>query len=126
MATLPKPFNPRNWYWAVNGSTTQVYSSAVGNYVPVDNAAYQAWIIATGRTAQNIDTEANLGGVLATHSLRPTPAAILDGYTESQAVKLTIETVAKILFNHENRIRTLAGQPTVTAAQFKAFIKSQM
>jgi hypothetical protein len=107
MALPPKPFRPRNWYWIVNGSTTQVYSSAVGNYVPVGNAPY-------------------LGEVLATHSLRPTPAAILDGYTETQAVKLTIETVAKILFNHENRIRTLAGQQPVNAAQFKAFIKSQM
>jgi hypothetical protein len=125
MATLPRPFRPRNWYWIVNGSTTQVYSSAVGNYVPVEDATYQAWL-AGGDNPTRIDTEANLGEVLATHSLRPTPAAILDGYTETQAVKLTIETVAKILFNHENRIRTLAGQPTITAAQFKTFIKSQM
>jgi hypothetical protein len=125
MAIIPKPFRPRNWYWIVNGSTTQVYSSAVGNYVPVDNAAYTAWL-ADDNTPTRIDTEANLGGTLATHSLRPTPAAILDGYTEAQAVKLTIETVAKILFNHENRIRTLAGQPAVTAAQFKAFIKGLM
>jgi hypothetical protein len=125
MAIIPKPFRPRNWYWIVNGSTTQVYSSAVGNYVPVDNAAYVAWL-ADDHVATRIDTEASLGEVLATHSLRPAPAAILDGYTEAQAVKLTIETVAKILFNHENRIRTLAGQQPVNAAQFKAFIKSQM
>jgi hypothetical protein len=32
--------------------------------------------------------------------------------------------VLKMLFNHENRIRTLAGQPQVTVAQFKAFLKS--
>jgi hypothetical protein len=125
MAPSTKPFTPRNWYWIVNGSTTQVYSSAVGNYVPVNNAAYVAWL-ADDNMPTRIDTEANLGEVLSVHSLRPTPAAILDGYTEAQAVKLTIETVAKILFNHENRIRTLAGQPTITAAQFKAFIKSQM
>jgi hypothetical protein len=125
MALPPKPFRPRNWYWIVNGSTTQVYSSAAGNYVPVDNAAYVAWL-ADDNAPSRIATEASLGEVLATHSLRPTPAAILDGYTETQAVKLTIETVAKILFNHENRVRTLAGQPTITAAQFKAFVKSQM
>jgi hypothetical protein len=125
MATLPKPFTPRDWYWIVNGSTTQVYSSKAGNYVPVGDATYQAWLADDHRPTR-IDTEANLGDVLAAYSLRPTPAAILDGYTETQAVKLTIETVAKILFNHENRIRTLAGQPTVNAAQFKAFIKSQM
>jgi hypothetical protein len=31
MAITPKPFTPRNWYWIVNGSTTQVYSSAIKN-----------------------------------------------------------------------------------------------
>lgn len=122
---IPKPFNPRDWYWIVAGSTTQVYSSKAGNYVPVADPTYQAWL-AAGNTPSRIDTEANLGDVLSAYSLRPTPAAVLDGYTDSQATRLTIETVAKVLFNHENRIRTLAGQPTVTAAQFKSFLKGLM
>jgi len=118
-------YNPRNWYWIVAGSTTQVYSSASGDYVPVADATYQAWL-AAGGVPTSIASEAELGDVLAPYSLRPTAAGVLDGYTDSQATKLTVETVAKILFNHENRIRTLAGQPTITAAQFKSFIKSQM
>ena len=125
MATPPKPFRPRNWYWIVGGSTTQVYSSAVGNYVPVDNTAYLAWL-ADGNTSSQIDTEANLGEVLATHSLRPTPAAILDGYTETHANKLTMEVVAKVLFNLVNEVRVLKGQSTINAAQFKAYLKGLM
>lgn len=31
----------------------------------------------------------------------------------------------KLLFNHENRIRTLEGRPQVTAQQFRAFINAQ-
>jgi hypothetical protein len=125
MATIPKPFKPRNWYWIVNGSTTQVYSSAVGNYVPVDNATYLAWL-ADGNTPTRIDTEANLGDVLAAHSLRPTPAAILDGYTEAHATKLTMEVVAKVLFNLVNEVRVLKGQSTINSAQFKAYLKGLM
>jgi hypothetical protein len=125
MAITPRPFKPRNWYWIVNGSTTQVYSSAVGNYVPIDNAAYVAWL-ADDNTPTRIDTEANLGDVLSVHSLRPTPAAILDGYTESHATKLTMEVVAKVLFNVVNEIRALKGQPAINAAQFKAYLKGLM
>jgi hypothetical protein len=125
MAIPPKPFFPRNWYWVVGGSTTQVYSSAAGNYVPVDNAAYVAWL-AAGNTPRPIDTEAKLGEVLAAYSLRPTPAAILDGYTETHATKLTVEVVAKVLFNVVNEIRALKGQPAINAAQFKAYLKGLM
>lgn len=37
-------YNPANWYWAVGGSATQVWSSARAQYVPVSDADYQAWI----------------------------------------------------------------------------------
>jgi hypothetical protein len=117
-------FNPRNWYWIVNGSTTHVYSSKVGDYVPVDDANYVAWLDDNAPT--RIDTEASLGGVLANHSLRPTPAAILDGYTEAHATKLTMEVVAKVLFNLVNEVRVLKGQSTINAAQFKAYLKGLM
>ena len=34
-----------NWYWVVDGSTTQVWSSAAFDYVPVSDAGYcQAWL----------------------------------------------------------------------------------
>lgn len=34
------------------------------------------------------------------------------------------DVLFKVAFNHENRIRTLAGQASVTAAQFRAAIKA--
>jgi hypothetical protein len=115
-------YNPKNWYWAVNGSTTQVYSSKAGNYVPVDDATYLAWLESGGR-ATPIASEASLGELLAPYALRPAAANVLDGYTESQARKLTIEVVAKVLFNIVNEIRVLKGQQPVTAQQFKNYVK---
>lgn len=41
------PYNRSNWYWVVAGDTEQVYSSAAGDYVDVDDATYTAWL-ATG------------------------------------------------------------------------------
>lgn len=38
------PYNSKNWYWRVSGSTTDVYSSARAAYVPVSDAAYQTWL----------------------------------------------------------------------------------
>lgn len=118
-------FDPRNWYWIVNGSKTQVYSSAAGDYVPVANATYQAWL-AAGGLATRIATEAELGEVLAPYSLRPAAANVLDGYKDAHAKKLTLEIVAKILLFLVNEVRTLKGQPTVNASQFRAFVKDQM
>lgn len=115
-------YTPRNWYWRVAGSDTQVYSSASGDYVPVADAAYQAWLSA-GNTPTNIPNEAELGEVLSRYSLRPVAAQVLDGYTETQAKKLTLEVVAKILFYLTNEVRALKGQQPVTAAQFKTFVK---
>jgi hypothetical protein len=119
------PFTPSNWYWRVAGSTTQVYSSAAGNYVPSDDATYLAWV-ASGRTPTNIKNEAELGTVLASYALRPVAANVLDGYKESQANKLTIEVVAKILLWLVNEVRTLKGQAPITAQQFKTFVKGQL
>ncbi len=116
-------YNARDWYWKVAGSITQVYSSKVGDYVPVNNAIYLAWI-ALGNSPTKIDTEANLGDVLAAYSLRPVAAGVLDGYTDSQATALPIDAVRKVLFNHENRIRALEAKQPVSSAQFKAFLKS--
>lgn len=119
------PYNPRNWYWTVNGSTTQVFSSAAGNYVPIDNAAYLAWVAAGGNPTR-IANEAELGEVLAPLQLRPTAANVLDGYKESQANKLTVEVIAKVLFRIVNDLRVLQGQSELTATQFKNFLKGLM
>lgn len=118
-------YNPGDWYWFVNGDESRVFASKAGDYVPVANEAYQAWLAAGGVTTR-IGSEAELGEVLDPHSLRPNNAGVLDGYKESQARRLTIEIVSKVLFNHENRLRALEGKQAVTPAQMRNFIKGLM
>lgn len=119
------PYNPKDWYWFVAGNETQVYSSKRGDFFPVSYAAYQAWL-ASGGVTSRIASAAELGEVLAPYNIRPTHAATLDGYTETQASKLTLEVVAKVLFWSVNEIRVLKGQKPVTANQFKTFLKGLM
>lgn len=52
-----------NWYWAVGGSTTEVYSSASNTYVAVTDAAFVAWLRNNPR-ATPIANEAELWEVL--------------------------------------------------------------
>jgi hypothetical protein len=75
-------FTPRDWYWRVNGSTTRVYSSKIGNYVSVNDPVYIAWAANPRRATTNIRGEAELGGVLAPYGLRPSAANVLDGYKD--------------------------------------------
>lgn len=126
------PFNSANWYWVVAGSPTQVYSSAVGDFVPVTDATYQAWL-AAGNAPTRIDTEANLGQVLSQYLVRPAAANVLDGYKQSLAVGVVNAVQFKILFNHENRLRaceralSLNGSPPdLTAQQAIAAVKALM
>lgn len=120
-----KIYNPKDWYWIVGGDATKAYSSALGDYVSAGDVAFAAWK-QDGTLPTNIDTEANLGEVLAAYSIRPVHAGVLDGYTESHSRKLTVEVVAKILLWCVNEIRALKGQPALNAQQFRAFIKGQM
>lgn len=109
-------FTPANWYWIVGGSSTQVYSSAAGDYAATTDSTYQAWL-GQGNKPTNIDTETNLGAVLAPYHQRPINANVLAAYQLAAASAVDI-VLGKVLFNHENRIRTLAGQQQVTAQQF--------
>lgn len=118
-------YNPRDWYWFVAGDNTQVYSSKSGNFVPINDAGYLAFIGAGG-LASRIANVAELGEVLAPYNLRPAHAATLDAYTNTQASKLTLEVVAKVLFWAVNEIRVLKRQQPVTANQFKTFLKGLM
>lgn len=120
-----KPYNPLNWYWVVNNSTTEVFSSAAGDYVPVDDPTYVAWK-ADGTVPTRIASEAELGEVLAPYNIRPVTPAVLDAYKDTLARRLTIEVVAKVLLNLTNEIRVLKGQPKITAAQFRAYVKGLM
>lgn len=64
--------------------------------------------------------------MLAPYSLRPTATNVLDGYQDSQSRKLTLEVVAKVLFNLANEVRALKGQPALTAAQLRNYVKGLM
>ena len=122
---MPLPYNPKDWYWFVAGDNSSVYSSKTGNFVSLTEPAYLAWS-ALGGVPTNIVSAAELGEVLAPYNARPAVASILDGYTETQASKLTLEVVAKVLFWSVNEIRVLKGQQPVTAKQFKTFLKGLM
>jgi hypothetical protein len=124
-----KPFDARNWYWIVVGDETRVYSSSSGDYVPISNPAYVAWL-ADGTLPTRIANEVELGEVLAPHRVRPIAAGVLDGYLEKQAGDVVDMVQFKLLFNHENRLRaieralSLNGSPAnLTAAQARAAVK---
>jgi hypothetical protein len=121
---MRKAYLPENWYWIVADSTTQVYSSLSGNYVSVDDPTYLDWI-ANDNVPTPIISAAELGEVLADYEVTtPVPAAILDGMKSRQVALLTRGVLLKILYNHENRIRTLEGQGTLTVPQFLGALKS--
>jgi hypothetical protein len=122
---MPDTYDPSNWYWTVNGDETKAYSSAVGDYVPAGNTAFVAWL-GRGNSPTRIASEAELGEVLAPYQLRPTAASVLDGYQDAHSRKLTLEIVAKVLFNLVNEVRALKGQSQITAQQFRAYVKGLM
>lgn len=123
-------YDVTNWYWVVAGDTTKVFSSAAGDYVTNNDPTFQAWVL-DGGVATRIDTELNLGGVLADAEVRPTAAGVLDGYQRQSAQRILVAAYFKILFNHENRLRAieralgLNGSPAnLTPAQAFNAIKS--
>lgn len=50
-------YNVFNWYWIVDGSDTQVYSSAAGAKVSVTDSAYVAWLEAGGVPTQIVGND---------------------------------------------------------------------
>ena len=120
-----KTYNPQNWYWFVGGDQTKAFPSASGDYVLSADATLVAWL-ADGTRPTNIDTEANLGSVLAQYLQRPANALVLGGYTDFHAQGIVGQAFFKVLFNHENRIRALEAKAPLTAAQARAAIKALM
>lgn len=116
----------RHHYWIVAGDASRVYSSLAGTYVPVADAAFQAWQ-AAGNVVTRIATVAELGEVLALGNgtiARPVDAAVLDAMSAAFAGGIARNPVFRVLFNHENRIRALAAQPSITMPQFVAAIRA--
>ena len=118
-------YNPLDWYWFVGGDETKAFSSKSGDYVQVNDATFVAWKLA-GNAPTRIASADELAEVLGNASVRPANADILDRYKGSQASKLTMELVAKVLFNHENRLRALEGKATITANQFASALKAML
>ena len=46
------PYRAEAWFWFVGGDEAQVFSSAGREFVPLDDAAYQAHLAAGGRTSR--------------------------------------------------------------------------
>lgn len=123
-----KDYDPTKWFWRVGGDQTKVYSSALGDYVPSTDATFQAWT-ADGSAPSNIDTEANLGGVLAPYyptTTRPAPAGILDAYQQNQADDVFQHKLVKFMFMLLNRVQVLEGKQPFTVAQARAYVKGLM
>jgi len=78
---------PNDWYWAVAGSTAQVFSSARGIYVAASDADYAAWQ-ALGYHAVNIGSEQELLAVLAAHGLVAQIPAALGAYAQQKQAAL--------------------------------------
>lgn len=116
---------PFDWYWIVGGNEAHVFSSKTGAFVPVGNKDYAAFL-AAGHGPTRILNEAELGEVLAPYNIRPAAETVLDAYKDTQSRKLTVEVVAKVLFNLVNEVRALKGQQPVTAQQFRAYVKDLM
>jgi hypothetical protein len=123
-------YDTKNWFWVVAGSLSFVFSSAIGDYLPITDPGYQAWV-ARGGVATPIDTPANLGAVLASALARPINAEVLDGYQSAQAQSVIVQTIFKLLFNHENRLRAIErtlslnnSPPNVAPAQAFAAVKA--
>jgi len=115
---------PENWYWVVAGSVTHVYSSLVGDYVAVDDPTYLEWLVA-GNSPTEVASEEDLGNILAQYDVpTPVPAGILNGSKSRQVELLSKLVVLKALYHHENRIRQLEGQSTLTVPQFLDRLKS--
>lgn len=118
-------YNPLDWYWTINGNAAQVFSSAVGDFVPVTAQAYLDWK-ALGNVPTPAASEADVGAVLAPYQLRPANAVALDGYTTAQSSNLAQHVSFKLIFNLLKRVAVLEGKAAPTPAQALAFAKSLM
>lgn len=118
-----RSYNPANWYWKVGDKSpgTQVYSSAVDDYVLLTNPTYIAWLASGGRPT-NIDTEQNLADVLSLAGQPLPPSTSVSSGTKGSLFDNIPRAVQVWAFAIENRVRVLEGQPTRTAAQFKNYV----
>jgi hypothetical protein len=119
------PYNIENWYWIVAADPNRAYSSAVGNYVSIDDTTYQAWRD-RGNQPTRINSEHELGEVLTRAKVRPVPPGILSGYRATYTDAIFDIGTINILFDHENRILALEKLSPITMEEFKIKVRSLM
>jgi len=81
----------QNHFWAIGGSTTEVYSSNSNTMVPVDDASYVSWLVFNQRPTPITD-EQELAGVLHANGSQ-LPAWLLA--TEPTFIQPTPDTYSK-------------------------------
>jgi hypothetical protein len=122
-------FNIFDWYWIVAGSTAQVYSSKLRNYVQAADATYQAWL-AAGGIPTKIDTEASLGEVFVPYSLRPIPPGVLQGYDDAIVKELDTMKIMKAfsltMLDEINLLRAEHSLAARTPAQLRAAVRAKL
>lgn len=127
----PIEFNVRNWYWIVNGSTTQVFSSKTKGYVSVNDSTYKAWLAKGGRPTE-IKNEAELFEMLAEKAPECLPSTTAANIARQERLISLLDkaelgrVVLTIAFKHENRIRVLEKKSEITVDQFKAALKEML
>ena len=103
--------------------------------IPAHKAAYLLPYVTVARPAYDAATHHppvrlpdEIQPTLVTQAWAAPVAKTTEGLdAEKDATINRFDTLAfKVLFNHENRIRTLAGQAQVTAAQFKSALKAML
>ncbi len=118
-----------DWYWKVGNSAdpvNTVYGSKLGDFVAITDLAYATWLANPNRKTSDIATGAALGEKLAQYRVPPaatTTQDIRDAYNDGVVDRMG-PTLFKVLFNYQNRLRTLEGQSQMTPAQFKAVLRA--
>lgn len=121
----PRPFTVSNWYWYVGGDTTQAYSSAKGVFVPSSDPTFESWL--SGGPPTNIDTAANLGGMLAQDGgPRPIDTGVLAGYQAWFANAVMTAPMWPVVSQLQNQVRVLQGQLPLSAQQQQAAVAALM
>ena len=116
-------FNPFDWYWTIDGSTTLVYSSARNIYVPINDADFVAWLANNG-AAPKIGAEADIWP----HVSVRLPEWLFDGKTFAQPsvgnyMPAQLQAyAASVRYNHEIAGTTLNGVSVATDRQSQAMI----
>ena len=117
-----RQYDPKDWYWVVGGSATEVYSSKTHTFVPITNADYLTWKAdAPFPPTTQVANNAELGSVLAQHDLRPTIAGVLAGYLDAKLDQVVNSPLYRILLD----VYVELLHPTPNETQVRTRIRSK-